>query len=83
MDINQKLLTLTSEIISEKKIFGLTFQSVPPTDDRVSCQVEIYDMQTGKTYALQANTIEDVTSLLPRLLATLVMDRKEATAAQL
>lgn len=76
MDLNQELISLTSEIISNNKIFGLSLKLVTPTDDRVSCQIEIHDLQSGKTYALQANTKEDVNSLLPRLLTTLAIERQ-------
>lgn len=75
MDLTQELLSLSAEIIASNKIFGLTLKSVPPEDSRVSYQIEIFDMSNGKTYALQTNTKEDVTSLLPRLLKTLILNR--------
>jgi hypothetical protein len=76
MHLNEELISLAGEIIAASKIFGLTLKLVPPTDDRVSCQIEIFDMPTGKTYAIQANTREDVTSLLPRLLKSLLAARE-------
>ena len=76
MSQNQKLIALVAEIISQYKLFGITLESVPPTDKRVNCQIEIFDLNTGKTYAIQANTIEDITSLMPRLLEHLLIDRE-------
>lgn len=70
-----KILAAVEKLIEKNKVKGLIVKLVPSTEERCAYQVEIIDSVTAQCFGLMANNVDDVKSLFPRLLNSLISIR--------